>query len=105
MAELAGRVDPLEFDLLERFAGGVREHGFAKGDDTLLDARNGALEQHEVVLDLAVFDEAAHAEDVLVLTDNVGGNGGEVRTYGVICLAEASNSVVAFFSSLPLPTR
>lgn len=60
MTELAGGVDPLELDLLERTAGGVGEHGLAERHNPLLDTRDGTLEQNEVVLDLAVANEATH---------------------------------------------
>ena len=61
MTELGGCIDPFEVDLLERFAACVREHGFAEGHDSFLDAWDGAFEEDEVVLDFAVADEAAHA--------------------------------------------
>ena len=60
MTELGRGVDPLELDLLEGAAGGVDEHGLAEGHDTLLDTRDGTLEENEVVLDLTVADEATH---------------------------------------------
>jgi hypothetical protein len=58
VTELAGGVDPFELDLLKCTAGGVDEHGFAESHDTLLDTRDGALEEHEVVLDLTVANKA-----------------------------------------------
>lgn len=58
MTELAGCVDPLELHLLGSTTRGVSEHGFAKRHNSLLDARNRALEHDEVVLDLAVADKA-----------------------------------------------
>lgn len=61
MPKLAARVDPLEVDLFEGAARRVREHGLAERDDALFDARDGALEEEEVVVDDAVADEAAHA--------------------------------------------
>ena len=61
MAELGRSVDPFELDLLQRLARSVREHGFPEGHDSLLDTWDGALEQDEVVLDLAVVDEATHS--------------------------------------------
>lgn len=65
MTELGRGVDPLELDLLEGAAGGVDEHGLAEGHDTLLDTRDGTLEENEVVLDLTVADEATHTEKVV----------------------------------------
>lgn len=59
MPEFTAGVDPFELDFLEGLAGGVRVHGFAEGHDALLDARNGALEEDEVVCDGAVADETA----------------------------------------------
>lgn len=67
MTELRGGVDPLELDLLEGLAGGVDEHGLAESHDSLLDTGNGALDHDEVVVDLAIADEATHAETGLVL--------------------------------------
>lgn len=64
MTEFGRGVDPLEVDLLEGLAGGVGVEGFAEGDDALLDARDGALEQYEVVLDLAVVYEAAQTVEM-----------------------------------------
>jgi hypothetical protein len=58
VTELGGGIDPFELDLLECAAGGVDEHGFAEGHDTLLHTRDGTLEEHEVVLDLTVANKA-----------------------------------------------
>ena len=58
VTELGRGIDPLEIDLLEGAAGGVHEHALAEGDDALLDTRDTALEEKEVVVDLAVADEA-----------------------------------------------
>lgn len=66
VTELGRGVDPLELDLLEGAAGGVDEHGLAESHDTLLDTRDGTLEENEVVLDLTVADEATHANRLLV---------------------------------------
>jgi len=60
VTELGGGIDPLEVDLLEGLAGCVDVHGFAEGDDSLLDTRDGALEEEEVVVDRSVADEATH---------------------------------------------
>ena len=60
VAELGGSVDPFQLDFFQRLARGVRVHGFAEGHDAFLDARDGALEEDEVVFDFAVVDEAAH---------------------------------------------
>lgn len=61
MTELGGGIDPFELDLLEGLAGGVDEHGLAEGHDALLGTGDGTLDHDEVVLDLAVADEATHA--------------------------------------------
>ena len=60
VTELRRGVDPFQLDLLQRSPAGVREHGFAEGHDALLNTGNGALEEDEVVLDLAVADETTH---------------------------------------------
>ena len=67
VTELGRGVDPLELDLLQGLPRGVREHGLAQGHDTLLGAGDGALDHDEVVVDLAIADEATHAETGLVL--------------------------------------
>ena len=63
MPELGRSVDPLEFDLLERLAVRVREHGLAQRDDSFLDARNGTFDEHKVVLDLSIPNETTHATE------------------------------------------
>jgi hypothetical protein len=60
VTELGGGVDPLELDLLERLAGSVGEERFPQGHHTLLDTRNRALNDDEVVLDLTIPGEATH---------------------------------------------
>ena len=74
MTELRGGVDPLELDLLEGLAGGVDEHGLAESHDSLLDTGNGALDHDEVVVDLAVADEATHGGDLLLGDIDLGGS-------------------------------
>jgi len=61
VSELGRRVDPLELDLLERLAGSVNPHGLAESHDALLGTGDRALDHDEVVVDLAVADEATHA--------------------------------------------
>lgn len=61
MTEFGRGVDPFEVDLLEGLARGVGVERLAEGDDSLLDAGDGALEQDKVVLDLAVVDESSEA--------------------------------------------
>ena len=61
MTEFRRGVDPFEVDFFQRFPTRMREHGFAEGHDSLLDARDRAFEENEVVLDFSVADEAAHA--------------------------------------------
>lgn len=58
VTELRRSVNPFEVDFLERPPTGVDKHRFAEGDDSLLDTRDGALQHHEVILDLAVSHEA-----------------------------------------------
>ena len=65
-AELRRRVDELELDLLEVATRRVHHQRFAEGDDTLLRARDGALQDDEVVLDDTVVREAAHRGDGLL---------------------------------------
>ena len=65
VTELGRGVDPLEVDLLEGTAGGVDEHGLAESHDALLDTRDTTLEEDEVVVDLAVTDEATHTVDIV----------------------------------------
>lgn len=61
VAELGRGINPLEIDLLERLAADLRVHRLSESDEPLLDTGNGALDQEEVVLDLTVPDETAHA--------------------------------------------
>lgn len=61
MTELGRRIDPFEVNFLEGFPTRVYEHGFSEGHNSLLDARDGAFEHDEVVLDFSVTNEAAHA--------------------------------------------
>ena len=62
VTELGRGVDPFELGLLEGLAVDLGPHGLAEGDDALLDAGDGALEDEEVVLDLSVANETAHAK-------------------------------------------
>ena len=64
MTEFRSSVDPFEIDLFQRFPARMREHGFAEGHDSLLDARDRAFEENEVVLDFSVPDEAAHTSAI-----------------------------------------
>jgi hypothetical protein len=66
VAELRRRVDPFQVDLLQGLPRCVHEHGLPEGHDPLLDTRDGALQDDEVVLDLAVSDEAAHTKRVSI---------------------------------------
>ena len=43
-------------------------HGLPERDDSLFDTWDRALNKHEVVLDLTVFDETAHTVELLALT-------------------------------------
>lgn len=61
VTELGRRVDPFELHLLESLARRVDEHRLAKGHDPLLDTGDGALDHDEIVVDLAVTDEATQA--------------------------------------------
>ena len=70
MTEFGRSIDPLEVDLLESFAGCVSVERFAKGDDSLLDTGNGALEKNEVVLDFTVMDKATQTEGKITLVDS-----------------------------------
>lgn len=66
VTELGRGIDPLELDLLGGAAGSVDEHALAESHDTLLDTGDGTLEEDEVVVDLAVADEATHTVDYKV---------------------------------------
>jgi hypothetical protein len=66
VAELRGGVNPFQVDLLQGLSRCVHEHGLAEGHDSLLDTRDGALEDDEVVLDLTVSDKATHTTIELV---------------------------------------
>ena len=66
MAELGGRVDELEGDLLEGTAACLREEGFAQNDDTLRDTEDGTLEHEELVANDAIVREATHRVDGLL---------------------------------------
>ena len=59
MAEFAARVDPFQVYLLQCPARCVHPHGFAESDDALLDARDCAFEEEEVILHVSVAYEAA----------------------------------------------
>lgn len=105
VAEFGRSIDPLEVDLLESFAGCMCVERFAEGNDSLLDARDGALEKNKVILDFTVMDKATQTERKLTLVDYHCDWYVPGMTYGVICLLTTSNSVAAFFSSVPLPMR
>jgi len=105
VTELGGGVDPLEVDLLGGPSAGLGVQGLAEGHDTLLNTRDGTLDQDVVVLNLTVVDEATKAVKLLAgIFLRVFENVKEV-TYGVICFLETSNSVEALASSEPLPMR
>lgn len=65
MTELGGGVDPLEVDLLGGPSAGLGVEGLAEGHDTLLNTRDGTLDQDVVVLNLTVVDEATEAVKLL----------------------------------------
>lgn len=67
VSELGRGVDPLEVDLLEGLSRGVSPHGLAQGCDALLGTGDGALDHDEVVLDLAVADEATQTGGELAI--------------------------------------
>lgn len=102
VTKLGRGVDPFELGLLGGPPVDLGVEGLAQGHDTLLNTRNGALEEEEVVLDLTVADETTHAISLLVYANSIHSHGG---TYGVICFLEMSNSVEALPSSEPFPTR
>lgn len=58
VTELRRGVDPFQLHLLESLSRGVREQGLPQGHDSLLDTRDGSLDHDEVVVDLAISDEA-----------------------------------------------
>jgi hypothetical protein len=63
VTELGRGIDPFEIDLLQSLSRCVCEHGLSEGHDTLLDTRNGTLEDEEVVLDLTITDKATQTEE------------------------------------------
>ena len=63
VSELGRGVDPLELDLLQSLARGVREHGLAESHDSLLNTGDGALDHDEVVLDLTITNEATQTRE------------------------------------------
>jgi len=103
VTELRRSVDPFELGLLGGSPVDLGVEGLAQGHDTLLNTRDGTLEEEEVVLDLTVADETTHAVSLLVYVISIQSQGG--GTYGVICFLEMSNSVEALPSSEPFPTR
>lgn len=60
MTELGRGVDPLEIRLLRSPPAGLGVQGLTERHDTLLNTRDGALDQEEVVLNLTVVDETTH---------------------------------------------
>lgn len=104
VSELGRGVDPLELDLLGGTAVGLGVEGLTEGHDTLLNTRDGTLEEKEVVLDLTVADETTKTVGD-GLARLLAETRGHRATYGVICFLEISNSVEALPSSEPLPTR
>ena len=106
MTELGRGVDPFELDLLERPPRGVDEHRLAESHDTLLDTRNRALDHDEVVVDLAVANEAT--QTVQIVSSVLGFLQHDLelgRTYGVIFFLVTSSSVAALSSASALPMR
>jgi hypothetical protein len=73
-AEFRRCVNELELNLLKITTRSVNHEGFPEGDDTLLSARDRALEEEEVILDDTVVGEATHGSDRL-LRDVVLGAG------------------------------
>ena len=58
MTELRRGVDPFELDLLEGLSRRVRVKRLPQSHNSLLDTRDGTLDHDEVVVDLAIPDEA-----------------------------------------------
>lgn len=104
VSELGRGIDPLEGDLLVGTARGVDEHGLAESDNTLLGAGDGALDHDEVVVDLAVADEATEA-GVMLANTFFGETCGTGRTYGVMTFLVTSSSVEALSSAPALAMR
>merc|ERR1712146_281001 len=65
VAELGGRVDELEGDLLERLPGGVLEERLPEGDAPLAGAHDRPGDHQVVALDDAVLGEPADGGDLL----------------------------------------
>jgi len=89
VAVLGRGVDELEVDGLEVRSLGDGDEGLAKGDGALAGARDAALEQEPVLVDLAVVGEATHGGDSLL--GKIGLGGGRA---GVALLSDAEHSLV-----------
>src|SRR5690606_20820124 len=100
VSKLGRGIDPLEVDLLQSLPRGVGEHGLAQSHDTLLDTRDRALEHDEVVVDLAIADEATETNCKLERGTEISKSG---ETYGVMVFLVMSISVEALSSASPLP--
>jgi hypothetical protein len=73
VTELGRGVDPFQVDLLQSLPRGVDEHGLPEGHDPLLDTGDRTLQDDEVVLDLTVPHETAHAREKSALLAYDGG--------------------------------
>jgi len=90
VTELRRGIDPFEVDLLQSLSRCVDEHGLAESHHTLLDTRNGTLNNDEIILDLTISDKATHRCDLLL---------GDIKLSGgvtlIVTLSDTVNLVVA----------
>lgn len=97
MAGLGGGVDPLEGDLLVVPPPGEGPGALPEGEDPPRDARQGALDHEEVVVDGTELLEAAHGGDVLDGEVVLGGgveDGLALGVLGLVGLADAVDLLV-----------
>ena len=66
MAELGGRIDELELDLLESHTGSLFEKRLAKGDDPLLGSNTSSLDHQVVTLHNTIVRETTHWSNLLL---------------------------------------
>lgn len=97
VTELAAGVDPFELDLLQCATRGVGEHRLAQRHDPLLDTRHRALEQHEVVLDDAIADEATQSV-FLSVEGPTFARFPDLRSDGLVAVVEVGGRVLLVFA-------
>jgi len=89
VTKLRRGVNPFEIHFLQRFSGGMDEHGFSESHDTFLDTRGRTFEEKEVILNLTVADESTHGSDLFLGSVELGGG-----VVGISTFADAVDLVV-----------